>query len=53
MDGRHFTPTIAVKATFTQLPALGTMPPSPQAATRGASIFEQPPKKMAQIQPEI
>ena len=38
---------------FTPLPALVTMPPLPQSAITGASIFEQPPNAMLQAQAEI
>ena len=53
MDGRCFIPANATKSTFTQPPALVTMPPLPQAATVGAGIFEQSPNTMAQVQLEI
>ena len=48
MNRRSSIPANTAKPTFTQPPTLITMPPLPQAATLGSSIFEQPPNAMAQ-----
>ena len=53
MGRRWFTPSNVVKPTFTSPPALVTLPPLPEGATTGTSIFEQPSNKMVQAQPEI
>ena len=49
LDRKHFIPTNTAKPTFAQLPALVTMPPLPQTATTGASIFMQLPNTTAQV----
>ena len=47
MNSGHFIPTKAAKLTFTQPPTLVTIPTLPQADTTGASLFVQPPNKIA------